>query len=207
MVWNRRSTKDKLHPGKNNPVEEWVVSAEPTHPGIITIEDFVAAQNVAASRRRSRADATPAKPNTHRQTRRALTTFFNSRVFGTDRVQLATTSATVAVAAQHSYQEHQATMTSTRQALDDLAARQRRLARILEDNDDADGGLYRQTQERFQELAAEQAALASRLADLEATRPAAGADDVTLLNKLPQLEVDLAALPVDRLRPSLCAKI
>ena len=175
MVWNRRSTKDKLHPGKNNPVEEWVVSTKPTHPGIITIEDFVAAQNVAASRRRSRADATPAKPNTHRQTRRvyglrfyiwctpcarrmygrrvpgdytyytcqpperaipdghprnlslpedrlldALTTFFNSRVFGTDRVQLATTSATVA--AQHSYQEHQATMTSTRPMLSPMTS-------------------------------------------------------------------------------------
>jgi site-specific DNA recombinase len=26
MVWNRRATKDKQHPGKYNPREEWVMS-------------------------------------------------------------------------------------------------------------------------------------------------------------------------------------
>jgi DNA invertase Pin-like site-specific DNA recombinase len=71
MAWNRRSTKHKLHPGKTNPVEEWVVSAEQTHPALIDIEAFLGAQNVAASRRRSRADAIPGTPNRHPQTRRA----------------------------------------------------------------------------------------------------------------------------------------
>jgi DNA invertase Pin-like site-specific DNA recombinase len=70
MVWNRRSTKDKLHPGKNNPREEWIVSAEPTHPAIVPIDTYVAAQSVAAARQRSRADAQPDTPNRHRQTRR-----------------------------------------------------------------------------------------------------------------------------------------
>src|SRR5207248_2703014 len=51
MAWNRRSTKHKLHPGKTNPVDEWVVSAEQTHPALIDIDTFLAAQNVAASRR------------------------------------------------------------------------------------------------------------------------------------------------------------
>jgi site-specific DNA recombinase len=70
MVWNRRSTKDKMHPGKNNPREEWIVSEQPTHPGIVSIETFMAAQNVASSRKRSRADAHPGTANRHRQTKR-----------------------------------------------------------------------------------------------------------------------------------------
>jgi len=70
MVWNRRATKDKLHPGKNNPREEWIVSAEATHPGVVAIETFLAAQNVAQSRARSRADARQGTPNRHRQTKR-----------------------------------------------------------------------------------------------------------------------------------------
>ncbi len=70
MVWNRRSTKDKLHPGKVNPREQWVVSTQPTHPGIVPIETFLAAQNVSRSRERSRADAHHGTPNRHRQTKR-----------------------------------------------------------------------------------------------------------------------------------------
>ncbi|NIL39789.1 recombinase family protein [Salinispora arenicola] len=70
MVWNRRSTKDKLHPGKINPREQWVISAQPTHPGIVPIETFLAAQNVSRSRERSRADAHHGTLNRHRQTKR-----------------------------------------------------------------------------------------------------------------------------------------
>lgn len=70
MVWNRRSTKDKLHPGKNNPREEWVVSERPTHPGIVAFDTFLAAQHVAPMRRRSRSDANPGMPNRHPQTKR-----------------------------------------------------------------------------------------------------------------------------------------
>jgi site-specific DNA recombinase len=208
MCWNRRSTKDKLHPGKNNPVEEWVVSAEQTHPQLVSIETFLAAQNVATSRRRSRADATPAAPNPHRQTRRVyalrsyiwctpcarrmfgrqvpggytyyscqprerpkpaghpptlslaedtlidLTNkFFNTYVFGTDRVHLAANSATVA--AQQEAEEHHQKITAARYALTDIEARQRRVFKVLEERDDEDGTLYQQAKERQAELDAE----------------------------------------------------
>jgi hypothetical protein len=51
MVWNRRSTKDKLHPGKYNRREEWVVSPTPTHPEIISVELYTAAQDLTKYRR------------------------------------------------------------------------------------------------------------------------------------------------------------
>lgn len=70
MVWNRRSTKDKLHPGKNNPREQWVVTDKPTHPAIVPIDMFLAAQSVGRTRKRSRADSDPGTPNRHRQTTR-----------------------------------------------------------------------------------------------------------------------------------------
>jgi hypothetical protein len=258
MVWNRRSTKDKLHPGKNNPVDEWIVSAETTHPGIITIEAFVAAQNVAASRRRSRADAVPATPNKHPQTRRvyalrsyvwcarcarrmfgrkvpgdyiyyscqprerpkpdghprtlslpedrlidALTTFFNTHVFGTDRIRLASNSANLA--AQQEYEEHQARIIAIRHALADLTSRKQRLARVLESNDDTDGSLFKQTQERHKELDAEYIINQAELEHLELNQPAAGAGAIDLLAHLPEQDINLAALPIAQLRAFLDA--
>lgn len=59
-----------MHPGKNNPREEWIVSEQATHPAIVPIETFMAAQDVASSRKRSRSDARPGTPNRHRQTKR-----------------------------------------------------------------------------------------------------------------------------------------
>jgi site-specific DNA recombinase len=68
MVWNRRATKDKQHPGKHNPREEWVISSKPEHPALVPVETFLAAQ---ATRRRARArpDSDPAAPNPHPLTR------------------------------------------------------------------------------------------------------------------------------------------
>ncbi|GIH01941.1 hypothetical protein Rhe02_00080 [Rhizocola hellebori] len=37
MVWNRRATKDKRHPGKNNPKDQWVISGVPTHPARVNV--------------------------------------------------------------------------------------------------------------------------------------------------------------------------
>ncbi|MEU1808418.1 recombinase family protein [Micromonospora aurantiaca (nom. illeg.)] len=68
MVWNRRSTKDKLHPGKNNRREEWVVSEAPTHKAAISLDVFFAAQAIANARQGSRSDALGATANPHRQT-------------------------------------------------------------------------------------------------------------------------------------------
>jgi hypothetical protein len=43
QVWNRRATKDPIHPGKYNPTSEWVWSTQPTHPAIISLDTFKAA--------------------------------------------------------------------------------------------------------------------------------------------------------------------
>jgi site-specific DNA recombinase len=259
MAWNRRSTKDKLHPGKYNPVEEWVVSAEQTHPDLITIETFLAAQNVAASRRRSRADATPGTPNRHRQAKRVyrlrsyvwcgdctrrmfgrtvpgpytyytcqprdrvasaghprnlsldeeklldlLTDFFNTRIFGTDRIQLASTSTTIA--AQQAAEEHDQRITAARHALTDIEARQRRLFKILEENDDDEGGrLYQHAKERQAELDAEHALKVAELQHLEQNTPTGGAGAIDLLDHLPETTIGLQEMPAEQLRPLLDA--
>lgn len=258
QCWNRRATKDKLHPGKNKPIEEWVVSAEPTHPSLISIDAFLAAQNVAASRRRSRADATAGALNTHRQTRRAyalrsyiwctactrrmfgrnvrggytyytcqpreravphghprtlslpeptlleaITKFFNIHVFGIDRLHLASTNASIS--AQQAAEEHRQKIAAARRALADIEARQRRVFNILERTDDPDGSLYQQAQQRQRELDQEHTTKAAELAELEQTMPPDPASHIDLLAELPELEINLADLPADRLRQFLDA--
>ncbi|MDQ1307208.1 MAG: site-specific recombinase [Actinomycetota bacterium] len=63
MVWNRRASKKG---GRMNPITDWVLSDAPTHPAIITPEQFAAAEAVASSRERSRSGTTL---NAHPQTR------------------------------------------------------------------------------------------------------------------------------------------
>ncbi len=50
MVWNRRATKDKRHPGKNNPKEQWIISGVPTHKALIDVATFLAAQELMTRR-------------------------------------------------------------------------------------------------------------------------------------------------------------
>ncbi|MEV5413165.1 recombinase family protein [Thermopolyspora sp. NPDC052614] len=66
MVWNRRATKTAS--GKHNPPQAWVWSSRPTHEPLVGKEIFLAAQQVAPSRERSRssAGANTAHPATHR---------------------------------------------------------------------------------------------------------------------------------------------
>ncbi|WP_067460727.1 recombinase family protein [Actinomadura macra] len=52
MVWNRKATSSAG--GRINPPEAWVWSAEPTHPGLVSVETFVEAQRVVQARQRSR---------------------------------------------------------------------------------------------------------------------------------------------------------
>lgn len=66
MVWNRRAMKDRRNPGKHNPREERVISSQPQHPALVSMEMFLAAQ---VSRRRvgARPDD-PSAPNPHPKT-------------------------------------------------------------------------------------------------------------------------------------------
>ena len=64
MVWNRRATKAG---GKNNPVDQWVWSDDPTHPALVSMELFAAARAVGASQTGSRStDAASTHPDTAR---------------------------------------------------------------------------------------------------------------------------------------------
>ena len=83
MVWNRRASKKG---GKVNPVTDWILSDEPTHPAIITPDQFAAAAAIAPARERSAAGS---RPNRHPATRRTYTlrsyvrcTMCGRRMFG-----------------------------------------------------------------------------------------------------------------------------
>lgn len=56
----------KTRAGSPNPIEAWVWSSRPTHEPIIDLDTFVAAQQVARRRERSR---TRPGPNSHPQTK------------------------------------------------------------------------------------------------------------------------------------------
>ncbi len=67
MVWNRRGRK--THGNRMNPIEEWIWSARPVHEHLVTLEDWLLAQNVSGHRFGSRStDNTNVK---HPQTKRS----------------------------------------------------------------------------------------------------------------------------------------
>ncbi|MWA07405.1 recombinase family protein [Actinomadura sp. LD22] len=67
MVWNRRASK--TDGGRHNPPESWVWSSRPTHKPLVSIDTFVAAQQVAGARERSR--SRPGKNIAHPATQRS----------------------------------------------------------------------------------------------------------------------------------------
>jgi len=66
MVWNRRA-KGKSTGTRRRPPDQWVWSPEPTHPAIITLEQYAQAAQVAADHEGSRDGAAP---NRHPHTTR-----------------------------------------------------------------------------------------------------------------------------------------
>lgn len=91
MVWNRRSTRAAS--GKVNPPDQWVWSDAQSHEPLVTRDAFIAAQQIAKTRERSRSEA---GRNTHVQTKRSypLRSFIfcavcNRRMFGKTRRQTA----------------------------------------------------------------------------------------------------------------------
>ena len=252
MCWNRRSTKDKIHPGKNNPKEEWILSPERTHPELVSVTTFVAAQNVASGRERSRSDTHAGTPNRHRQTKQVYrlrsyvhcalcqrrmhgkakrtnryyycqprerttpeghpptiwlperdlldgaTRFFNTHVFGPDRVALVSRSITAVNV--EALEEHRQRIEAVRRTVADTRARLARLALVLEKRDDPDGSLFDHVQQRTAELKRELTVREAELEHLQHTVPDTGPGAVDLLDELPQLVIDIAGLPVERVR-------
>jgi len=66
MVWNRRGRK--THGNRFNPVEEWIWSAQPVHEHLVTLEDWLQAQDVSGHRfgSRSTSNANAKHPQTKR---------------------------------------------------------------------------------------------------------------------------------------------
>lgn len=256
MVWNRRSTKDKLHPGKTNSREEWVVSDAPTHPAIISVDLFTAAQDVARYRRRSRSEMSAS--NRRRQTRVSyplrshvlcelcggrrmhgktnhartpyyycqprerdrpeghpatiwlreddlldgLGTFFNRHVLGPDRLTLISRSIDAKTVRQA--EDHRQRVAAVRRSVEDVQQRLNRLTTVLEERDDPDGAIFNRIQSRLTDLGQLRERTAE-LAHLEASAPPDSVGSVDLLNHLPMIELNFAALPDDRLRRLLDA--
>lgn len=257
MVWNRRSTKDKMHPGKNNRRDEWIVSEAPTHPTIVPLDTFFAVQEIARTRQGSRSDPDGASPNPHPETKQVyrlrsyvhcamcqrrmhgktkrtniyyycqprgrelpedhppsiwlperdlldgIVYFFNTWVFGTERVALATRSITTADI--QAAEEHHAKIETVRRAITDAEERLDRLTTILEERDDPDGSVFARIQRRQTDLEAQLATRRAELAHLLDNAPANAPGPVELLDDLPTMEINVAELPAERLRRLLDA--
>lgn len=130
--------------------------------------------------------------------------FFAARVFGPHRrEQLAAdfdalheTAATGRASA----------LRAAHRALADIEHKQGRLVHSLESNDDPDGILFGRIRDRLSALEAERRAKIVRIAELEKEQAAAAQHDVSLLDRLPVLDVhDLWEYPDDKLRPLLDA--
>jgi site-specific DNA recombinase len=102
-------------------------------------------------------------------------------------------------------EEHREKINAVGRAIVDIQARQKRLFKILEDNDDDGGTLYQRAKQRQQELDAEYARKRTELEELERTAPADSGGSVDLLDDLPHGRIDLAVLSAERLRPLLDA--
>lgn len=74
MVWNKRGRKSNKN--RINPISEWVWSPQPVHEALVSLEDFLLAQQVSGALKRSRSTA---EPNSHPDTKR--TYWFRSHLF------------------------------------------------------------------------------------------------------------------------------
>jgi hypothetical protein len=119
--------------------------------------------------------------------------FFNSHVFGTDRLNLATTSA--GISAQQAAEEHREKIAAAQRAPANIETTRRRVFRVLERGDDPDGTPYQQAVERNRELDHEYAAKAAELAQLEQAAPPDPAGHVDPLSELPQMEINSLIRP------------
>lgn len=257
MVWNRRATKDKQHPGKTNPRDEWVISSQPVHEPLVPVDLFVAAQT-PTRRAQARVDLDPLSPNPHRQTKSTyrlrsyvycvpcglrmhgkrnpagtaysycqprgrtkpdghpptvwineskliavVSHFFNTHVLGPDRIELV--RASLPAAANHAADAHRQKEAVLQRRLAELETAGDNLLRALERAGDADGHFFTRINRRMVELDRDITAAKTALAEHRAAAPAPSSDDVSLIDQLPLVEIDLNLLAADRLRRFLDA--
>ncbi|GIF48182.1 hypothetical protein Afe04nite_27210 [Asanoa ferruginea] len=129
--------------------------------------------------------------------------FFNTHVLGPDRVQLV--AASLPAAATHAAAAHRQAEIVLERRVAELERSADNLLRALERNADADGHFFARMNRRVKELDREMAEAANALAAHRAAAPEPPTNDVSLLDLLPLVEIDLNELAADRLRRFLDA--
>jgi hypothetical protein len=126
----------------------------------------------------------------------AVTQFFNTYVLGPDRLELAV--ASLPAAADHAMQAHREQGEGLQRRLAELQTSADNLLRALEKSADTDGHIFERIRRRMNELDQEAAQVSHALVAHRAAAPSAPADDITLLNQLPLVQIDLNLLAADR---------
>jgi site-specific DNA recombinase len=124
--------------------------------------------------------------------------FFSQRIFGPNRRELL--AADLGEVDERAEKACAAKVKGAHRALGDIEARQNRLVRSLESNDDPDGLVFGRVRDRLGELEAQRQAKLAELAALESDRGRSTSDDVNLLDELPVLDIDLLDAPDEHLR-------
>ncbi len=133
----------------------------------------------------------------------ATTWFFNHHVLGPDRLCLV--QASMPAASDFVRAGHEKAQATIRRRIDELDDSMDNLMRVLERERDPAGQLYLRAKQRMAELETERAQAEAQLRRHIAAAPSERADDASLLDHLPQVQVDLNTLAADRLRRFLDA--
>jgi site-specific DNA recombinase len=125
--------------------------------------------------------------------------FFAERVFGPHRRELL--AADLGSEDCRSLEESATRRGVLERALADIEARQRRLMRTLEVEDDPDGVVFTRVRERLTELDRQRKAKSVELATVVSNEPAARSQAAELLDRVPVTTVEMSDLPESILRP------
>jgi site-specific DNA recombinase len=129
----------------------------------------------------------------------AIARFYASRVFGPDRA--AALTADLATVDDRAAADQQSQRERLQRTIADLTRRQTTLLRQAQDIADPEDPWVTGLRNSYNDLEAEKTAALNAVADLDAVTPTStGPGDVTLLDHLPQLRLDLTDAPAPLLR-------
>jgi hypothetical protein len=123
----------------------------------------------------------------------AVTRFFNRHVLGSAR--LALLGSALPAANDFVREEHRKAEAALRRKIAELDSSMDNLMRFLERERDPEGQLYRRTKKRMGELETELHEVEAQLRRHVAAKPPEPDDNVSLLEHLPQAEVNLGKQP------------
>ena len=122
-----------------------------------------------------------------------LQRFLNERVFGRDRRDLI--AADLDTETAHNRRDNAKRRAALERAINEVGERQRRLIDTLETQDDPTGVIFGRVRQRVADLEATRTEKIAELADLDQNTTAV--PDPDLLEQLPEIELDWAAIPAD----------